>query len=512
MYRTILILNLVCAVICQPAFATINLPHFFSDHAVLQRETGAKVWGWANKNAEVKVSFADQELSTKANDQGKWEVTFHELKATDKGSELTIVSGEDTKVLRDIVVGEVWLASGQSNMEWRVERSDGGQKEIEIANDPLLRIFTSANVASRKPQPNWWGRWAVTHPKQTKSFTAVGYYYGKRLRAELNVPIGIIECAWGGMPVESFTSVEALRALPEAKSLLKRKEAAIKKWNPKKAKEEFAQKKEKFSKKLALWKKNKKGKKPRGPRKPMPPYDHPKQHSNIYNGMIAPLVGYGIRGVIWYQGESNAYQGMAHHYQELLGCLVQDWRRRWGSQFSFYWVQLANFRKASSQPGVESHWVTVQDEMRRAMATIHRGGMVITNDIGDASDIHPGNKKEVGERLARWALAKDYGKAEITLTGPIYQSMEKKGPKILVTFDHAPGLKSKDGKPLKRFEIAGPDGKWQWAQAAIEDGKVVVWHDKIKEPAKVRYAWASNPAGANLVNEAGLPASCFTTE
>ncbi|MFT6380731.1 MAG: sialate O-acetylesterase, partial [Akkermansiaceae bacterium] len=380
------------------------------------------------------------------------------------------------------------------------------------AKDPLLRIFISANVAEDKPQKDWQGSWKATDPANTASFTAVGYYFAKRLRADLKVPIGVIECAWGGKPVQAFTSEEALAELPAGKTLLEMKAKAAAAFDSAIVEARHQAQMKTYKEKLAVWSKEKKGKRPRGPRKPVDPTKNPSMPSTIYHGMIAPIVGYGNRGAIWYQGESNANPGTARQYEELMGCMVADWRQRWGHDLSFYWVQLANFKQPTTEPGVESDWVVVQDEMRRALKSIPKSGMAVINDIGHPTDIHPKNKHDVGERLARWALAQDYGDKEIVISGPLYSGMEKKDSRILISFDHAKGLKARDGKALQRFEIAGADGKWQWAKAKIDGNKVALWHDEIKEPAKARYAWAANPQGANLVNGEGLPASCFTTE
>lgn len=492
--------------------AELKLPYFFTDHAVLQQETGAQVWGWGHPGSDVVVKFAGQEKKTKVDGKGSWSVNFTELKASSVGQDLVIQSGKEKLTIHDVLVGEVWLASGQSNMEWKLEHTNSGKEEMKNARDPLLRVFTSSNTARAEPQKDWWGAWNTTEPGKSKNFTAVGYHFGKRLRAELNVPVGIIECAWGGKPAQSFISRKALEKLPEAQHLISHKAQLIAKWDPIKAKAAFEKKNTEFQTQLAEWKKTKKGKKPRKPRQPMNPAVDPGQHSTIYNGMIAPLVGYGARGVIWYQGESNANKWTAKDYQELLGCLVSDWRQRWQKDLSFYWVQLANYRRPSEKPGVQSDWVTVQDEMRRALKTIPRSGMVVANDVGAAFDIHPRNKRTIGERLARWALHHDYGRSEIVVSGPLFSKKEVKGAQIILHFDYAKGLKARDGKKLVRFEIAGADGKWNWAQAKIEGEKVIVWHDQLKEPKMARYAWADNPAGANLVNGEGLPASCFTTE
>ena len=230
--------------------------------------------------------------------------------------------------------------------------------------------------------------------------------------------------------------------------------------------------------------------------------------ANIYQGMIAPLVGYGVRGTIWYQGESNANGPIAHDYEELLGCMVRDWRKRWGSEMSFYYVQLANYEDAKRG----DKWVVVQDEQRRAMKSIKDSGMAVINDIGNATNIHPTNKIDVGERLARWALAKDYGNENIVYSGPLFQKAQKKDGKMMVSFEHNAGLKTRDGEALGGFEVRGKKGEWLPAQAEIQEGAVVAWSDEVPKPTEVRYAWAMNPVAANLVNSDDLPTSCFTTE
>ncbi|MDA8968691.1 hypothetical protein N9F48_01360 [Akkermansiaceae bacterium] len=492
--------------------AKLKLPVIFSDGAVLQQETGAKVWGWSDAGAAITASFDGKNLTTKAAPDGSWSVTFPGLKANATGQELKVSNGKENVLVKDVLVGEVWLASGQSNMEWRVSNSDGAKEEVASAKDPLLRVFVSANVATATPQNDWSGNWNRTQPDKTGNFTAVGYYFGKRIREEVGVPVGIIECAWGGKPVEAFISESAMKALPEAKGLIEKKAKAIAAWNPEAANANFEKQKAAYRTKLEAWKKDKKGRQPRGPRKPEDPAVNSSMHSTIFNGMIAPIAGYGARGAIWYQGESNANHGSANEYEELLGCMIKDWRTRWGSDLGFYFVQLANFRQPTTKPGIEDDWVVVQDEMRLALKSIPHSGMAIINDIGAANDIHPRNKKDVGGRLARWALAKNYGKTGHVISGPLYSGAEKKDSTMVISFEHGQGLKARNGGPLKRFEIAGEDGSWQWAQAKLQDGKVIVWHDQIKTPTKVRYAWASNPEGANLVNKAGLPASCFTTE
>lgn len=485
------------------AAAVIELPSFFSDGMVLQQQSGAKIWGWLDGGGTVTVTFASQTKNALTDEEGRWEVTFQGLSASGEGAEMTISDGTETKVINDVVVGEVWIASGQSNMEWPVSQSANPAEEIAASADPFLRVFLTGNVASPEPQIDFPGSWAAASPETTGKMTAVGYYFARKLRQELEVPVGIIECAWGGRPIESFISEEALQREPTAKAIVEKKEQAVAAWSEEEAKAQYETA-------LAKWKE--KGEKGRRPQQAVDPLFDSSKHSTIFSGMIAPLVGYGAKGVIWYQGESNANPMTASIYEELLGCLVRDWRQRWQSQLSFYYVQLANFRQATTEPGVESDWVVVQDEMRRALASIKRSGMAVANDIGDAADIHPKNKQEVAARLARWALAKDYKKEGIEVSGPLFQKAEKAEGRMVLTFQHNTGLQSRDDEPLQRFEIKAENGPWQWAQAKIEDGRVVVWSDEVEEPVAVRYAWAANPEGANLTNAAGLPASCFTTE
>jgi len=495
-----------------PALAELKLPQIFSDGMVLQRQTSAPLWGWADANATIKINFAGQDHSTTADANGDWKIDLKGLKTNAKGSALTIQSGDQKKVIQDVLVGEVWLASGQSNMEWTVAKSDGGKKENTDAKDPLLRVFVTPNISEKAPQKDWPGKWKATQPGQTSAFTAVGYYFAKRLRTELKVPVGIVECAWGGKPVQSFISEEALSKLPIGQKLIETKNKAASAFDEKNVEKRYQAQLAAYKEKLAAWEKTKEGRKPRTPTKGINPNKHSSMASTIFNGMIAPTVGYGNRGALWYQGESNARAETAHHYEALLGCLVADWRQRWGHDLSFYWVQLASFKNNHKGPKDQNGWVIVQDQMRRALKSIPKSGMAVINDIGHPTNIHPGNKHDVGARLARLALVNDYGRKDIILSGPLYSGMEKKDGKIILSFDHAKGLKTRDGKDLQHFEIAGPDKKWHPAKATITGDKITLSHNTLKDPIKARYAWASNPVSANLVNSEDLPASCFTTE
>lgn len=492
--------------------AEIKMPAFFSDGMIIQQETGAKIWGNANSGQQIKVTFASQTQTTKTGKDGKWSVILKGLKASKKGAPMTIQVGSDKKTINDVLVGEVWIASGQSNMEWHIARTDSAPDAAKD-NDSLLRVYVSGNITSKEPSTDFSGTWKVTKPENTVGFTAVGYEFAKALRKELNVPVGVIECAWGGKPIEAFVSDKALKACPEAKNLLVSKEQATKKYDPVKAKARYDKAMASYKAATKKWKEAKEGKRPRQPRLQQDPSLQPDMPSTIYNGMIAPIAGYSVRGAIWYQGEANARGETAKNYGELLNCLIQDWRKQWNIPLSFYYVQLASFQRGGkSLP----EWVDVQDEMRRLLddSNSETGyvGMATINDIGHPTNIHPPNKKDVGQRLARWALHQDYGKKDVVVSGPLYKSHNVKGNSMEITFDHSDGLKSRDGKPIGSFEIAGSNGQWRPATAKILGSKIIVSSKEVKAPTQTRYAWNSYPEDANLVNKEGLPTSCFVTK
>ena len=504
-----LLLFLLTPVLLLQAALGLKLPHFFTDGMVMQREVEAPIWGWAKPGQKIKATLQGQSHETVVKPNHSWKVVFKGLKATAEPQELVIVCDGNQHKISDVLIGEVWIASGQSNMEWQMHRTDHGSAEVAKADDPALRVFTSENRAQAAPANDWWGAWRCTNPKKTGNFTAVGYYFAKDLRKELGVPVAIIECAWGGKPVQAFISDEAIRALPEASKLVAKKADYIKKWDPNQAEKQFKERKAAFDKKLAQWHKDKKGNKPRGPKRPIDPRQNPSLHSTIYNGMIAPLVGYGCRGIIWYQGESNANPESADIYAKLLATMVKDWRTRWGKELPFYFAQLTNYYKPVDKPGTDHHWVHVQEQQRLAHFMIPNSGIAIINDIGASDDIHPRNKLDVGKRLARWALKKTYGRDLGVVSGPLFKALERRGSELAVHFHYDYGLKTKDGKEPRHFEIAAENGPWHWAKARLENNTVVLSHPEIKKPTRVRYAWATNPASANIVNAASLPASVF---
>lgn len=406
-------------VLCSTA---VELPRMFSDHGVLHQGTLVPVWGWGSPGETVTVEFAGQKVAGKADSNGEWRIELKYLTANATGGKMTVTGGSGGMVeVLDLLVGEVWMASGQSNMQRPLAGADHGKEDAAAAGFPGIRMFLAHQKPHDVPQRKVGGSWAVCSPSTAGEFSAVGYHFAQRLHQELGVPIGIIR------PV----------------------------------------------------------------------------------GMIHAWVGYAVKGAIWYQGESNASR--AKQYEAIFPQLIEDWRRLWKSDFPFYFVQLANFKEPSTEPGAPDEWAELQNAQRLALA-LPKTGMAVINDIGMAGDVHPINKRDVGYRLARWALAKDYGKSGFCISGPLYKGSKVEGSAVRIEFDHAKGLKSRDGGPLQRFEIAGEDRKWSWADAVIEGETVVVSNKDIPTPVAVRYAWAANPEGANLVNDDGLPASLFCTD
>lgn len=496
-------------------FAELSVPHFFSDHMVLQRERAAAIWGKANAGVEVSVAFKGKSVSAKAGADGKWRTQIETGKADAMGAVLTISAGADKLEIKDVLVGEVWFASGQSNMFYTMNRSPEYAGLIAESTHPALRMFNAPLVTAAEDQDDIEGSWQASTPETVPGFSAVAFFFARKLHLELGIPVGVIKSAWGGKPVETFTSREALNTLPGTKALV---DAILKdeaSYDQARADAAYAIKMEQWKATMAAAKgkpdvdRKRLPKKPDAPKRPLLTEGKP---GVLYAAMIHPFVGYTMRGAIWYQGEGNARPG-AVPYDQTLPLMINDWRKRWGDEFSFYYVQLASYHAPSTEPGTPDSWALTQDRMRLVLATTPKTGMAITNDVGEANDIHPKNKKDPGERLARWALTKDYGK-ELIYSGPLFKSSTAKDSAIRVTFDQSgTGLKSRDGGPLKRFEIAGADKKWAWADAKI-DGKdaVLVSSAEVKSPVAVRYAWAANPEGANLVNSDGLPASVFRTD
>lgn len=490
------------------AFADVRLPAIFSDRMVLQQGKKINVWGWADPGEEVQITVAGSTAKTQAGDDGRWTAQLSELKAG--GPHTFTVQGKNSIELKDVLVGEVWLCSGQSNMAMTVSGCLDAEKEIAESSNSQLRMFTVGRNPQETPQPDVKGQWAVSGPETTGGFSATAYFFGRRLQKELGVPIGLINSSYGGTNIVAWTSTEVQERNEKFRPILAAWQQRIDSWDPKAAQANYEAQLKRWEEQVKVAKAE--GKQaPARPRAPINPKFDPNRPGNLFNGMIAPLIPYSIRGALWYQGEANASPAAAPLYGLQLETMIEEWRTRMGQgDFPFLWVQLPNFMAAQKQPSEDSGWVIVREEMLKTLR-VPNTGMAITVDVGEADDIHPRNKQAVGFRLAQWALATEYGK-DIVRGGPLFTSMEKQGSKIVLGFaDTADELKTSDGKPLRGFAIAGADRKFVWANAKIEGSTVVVWSDEISEPQSVRYNWANNPDG-NLVNAAGLPASPFRTD
>jgi len=484
-------------------FADVKLPSIIGDNMVLQRGKKVSIWGWAKPGEEVmtSVSWSSMRWAVKADEEGKWMFKMNPPK-TGGPYEMTI-SGKNLIKIKNILVGEVWVCSGQSNMQMTVQASNNAKEEIAAAKYPNIRLFSVKRTIALEPQSDCEGSWSECSPETVPGFSAVGYFFGRELYKELDVPIGLIHTSWGGTPSEAWTSRDMLEKVPEAAPILKRFDDAV---------ANYPQIKKEYEQKLVEWKEaaeKAKADGERAPRRPGTPYgpEHPHGAASLYNAMIAPLIPYGIQGAIWYQGESNA--GRAYQYRKIFPAMIKDWREDWDQgDFSFLFVQLANFMDTKPEPG-DSAWAELREAQLMTL-DLPNTGMAVIIDIGDAKDIHPKNKQDVGKRLALWPLAKIYGK-NVVYSGPLFKRMSIDGNKIVLDFDHIGGGLIAKGGPLKGFAIAGADRKFVWADAEIDGDKVVVSSSEVSSPVAVRYAWADNPV-CNLYNAEGLPASPFRTD
>lgn len=442
-----------------PAQADVRLPKIFGDHMVLQRQAPIRLWGWADPSEQVTATLADRSATASAGTDGRWSLTLESLPAG--GPYELKVAAHNTLVFHDVLLGEVWLCSGQSNMEWPVKWSVNGEQETAAAQHPQLRLFGVKKNVAEKPLDDVEGAWAVCSPSSVPDFSAIGYFFGRKLQQDLGVPVGMINSSWGGTICETWCSPEV---------------------GP--GNRDFA------------WVHQ---------QHPTFQPGEPNQASVLYNGMIHPLIPFGLRGVLWYQGEGNL--GLGVGYRRLLSGLIRDWRKQWGqSDLAFLYAQLAPFVYQNVDPRLLAE---LWEGQLRTLA-LPNTGMAVLTDIGDLKDIHPKNKQEVGRRLALWALARSYGK-DLVYSGPLYQSMQIEGERIRLRFDHiGGGLVAKDG-PLQEFTIAGEDGNFVPAEAVIDGETIVVSSATVKVPTAVRFAWRQD-AAPNLFNQAGLPAAPFRTD
>lgn len=628
----------VCLVPCL-VMAEVRLPAVFSSDMVIQRDQKVNVWGWADKNERIEVLFNGQTKRAKANAEGKWTVQLEPMKQGGPYT-LTVKGRANTIILTNILLGDIWVCSGQSNMEWTVKDVNDAAREIAEANHPMIRSFNVVKNISFKPLDALEGAWTVCTPTTVSDYSAVGYFFARKLYQETGVPIGIINSSWGGTDVETWTSADAFNTLPgefkkryEAVQIPSDLDGFLAENNKKKESylqalaQEMGLREEWFaaahdisawrslevpklwaqtelgdthgmvwfnldltlpagvdgkagelslgmiddnditwvngvkvgetngynlnrvyavpagvlkegknriavrvydtgggagfyseSGQLALkidgrtyplagqWKYREGATSRQFGYQEFSPNMYP---SLLYNAMIHPIIPFAMKGAIWYQGENNA--GAAYHYRTLFPLMINDWRTKWGREFPFYWVQLANYMAKEDQP-VDSDWAKLREAQTMTLSLSQTGEAVII-DIGEANDIHPRNKQDVGLRLALNALNKDYGFTDLAYASPIYQSMDIQGNKAIITFDHADkGLtaRNKHGY-VEGFAVAGSDRKFYWAKAVIEGNKVIVQSDQVKNPVAVRYGWANNP-DVNLYNAAGLPATPFRTD
>lgn len=481
------------------ADAKVRLPQVFADNMVLQRGMKVPVWGWADPGENVSVELEGISAETVACPDGKWKLFLGPLEAG--GPFSMTVKGKNSITLNNVLVGEVWVCSGQSNMALEVKSCQNARDEISEANYPQIRLIQVKSAKASRPlddvspvegnQPRWLNRWQVCSPNTVADFTGVGYFFGLQLWKKLGVPIGLISASWGGTTAEAWTPKDTLENNPELKSILKN-------WPEYNNDEEWL-KAEYKSFVEDVEKAQREG-------DPEPLYFN--QPAVLYNGIIAPIVPFGIRGVIWYQGESNAYR--AYQYRDLFPVLIQKWRKNWGQgEFPFLFVQLANYKFEPQ----------VFPELREAQSmalSLPNTAMVVTIDIGDSTTIHPKNKQEVGRRLFLAAEKLAYGE-NLICSGPVYRSMSVVNDKCILTFRQlGEEIMVKDGGALAGFEIAGSDRKFVKAKAEISGNDVVVWSEEIVNPVAVRYAWSNSPSRINFYNKdnghMGLPASPFRTD
>ena len=491
-------LFLIACLATPAAYAEVKLPALISDHMVIQADAEVPIWGWASPGESVAVGLRQANANTIADQNGKWQVRLPKLTAG--GPHTLEVKGSNALVVKDVLIGEVWLGSGQSNMAMTVNRAKDFDKEAAAANLPQIRMFTVTSTAASTPQADCQGQWAVCSPETVARFSATAYFFGRELHKSLGVPVGLINSSVGGTPIESWISPEAQAASPELQPLLKSLQTPDTGADAAKARTKYEQD-------LANWQEAQKKANAAGqpvPKRPQDPIAVRERRGNIgglFNGKIAPLVNYRVRGALWYQGEANSTPGKAEYYRYQLPLLINDWRTRWGYDFPFAWVQLPNF----GGPGRD--WPVVRQAMLDTLK-VPNTGMAITLDIGEVNDIHPKNKQDVGKRLALWALGSVYGKS-VPTSGPLPKSHERRGDGVVVRFNHADGgLVAKDGD-LSGFEVGDVNGKaWKAATARIEGDKVIVTSQESADPVAVRYAWSNNPR-ASLFNGEGLPATPF---
>lgn len=510
-------MRLLCllTLLAVTARAELKLPAIIGDNMVLQQKQANPVWGWDAPGTEVTVTFAGQTKTAKAGADGKWTVKLDAVPANAKPATITI-KGSSTKELKNVLVGEVWICSGQSNMGFNLSSVWDADLDIAQAKFPQIRLISVPQVGTQEIQDDFKGQWEECSPANAGQFTAVGYHFGRVLHEMLGVPVGLIDNAWGGSACEAWVKRDVLEKDPRFASIIAR-------W--KQTESTFT--KEAFDKQLAdhkakadAWGKARAAAVKAGemftapaPRPPQNPMTGQHRPGNLYAGVLHPTIGYGIKGVIWYQGESNASR--AKEYGELFPFMIDYWRKEWKQgDFPFYWVQLADFmgEKTDAGQATASQWAELRESQTKTQNAIKNGGQAVIIDLGEANDIHPKNKRDVAERLARWALVKDYG-MKLPYRSPEFKAAEFAGDKVIVTLDtFGSSLRTVDVTEVKGFVVCGEDKKWTWAEAKITGkDKLEVSAKGVAKPVAVRYAWSDNPV-CNLYSIDGLPVTPFRSD
>lgn len=480
------------------ARAAVTLPYLIADRMVVQRGLPVHIWGKADPGEIVAVAFRGNQRRSTADALGRWSV---HLPPGDAGGpfEMT-VRGSTAHTLKDVLVGDVWVASGQSNMEWPMNRAADAGREIAAARHPQIRLVRAMHKTSEYPVDDLVGEmWRECSPETAANFSAVAYHFGRAIQQSKSVPVGLIQIAWGGTPIDGWTSLRAISADPALMPVFAEWDARM---------QEYALDRLRYHQAAKAWEQATAA--DRAQHKPVPPPPakpvgpgSPWEPGVLYNAMVAPITPFAIRGVLWYQGEANGSNRRAPLYGRLFRALIQDWRRAWGiGDFPFLFVQLANYNSP------DSDWPELREGQRQALS-LRNTAMAVAIDVGTPEDIHPPDKKTIGTRLALAARAVAYGEP-VEYSGPLPRQAAAHDGSAVVWFDHAEGLIARDGA-VRGFELAGRNGKFIAAEARIDGNTVVVRSPEIARPVWVRYGWKDNP-DASLYNAAGLPASPFRLE
>jgi len=503
-----ILFTLAVSLVPAALLAELKLPAIIGDHMVLQQKQADRLWGWDTPGTNISVTFAGQTYNATAAADGRWMVTLAPQPANENPQTLTI-QGTSKRELTDILIGEVWMCSGQSNMGFTLNRDWNGDLEALASNLPNLRLISAPLVGTQELQTDYKendrAHWRPSTPEAALRFSAVGFLYGRYLHEILHVPVGLINNAWGGSSAEAWVRRSSLEQDPRFARLMKATTIREQQLMSEKGKADF-------DRAMAVWQAA--AQKARAEKKTPPPAPENwmfAQHrpGNIFAGVVYPSLGYGIKGVIWYQGESNA--GQAYEYKSLFPFMIEEWRKEQGQgDFPFYWVQLADYMAEKLNPG-ESSWAELREAQTQTMKLPNTGQAVII-DLGEGKDIHPRNKHDVAARLVRWALVKDYG-LKMPYRSPEFKSMTVKDNKVVVTLDmFGAALRPFDVTDARGFAICGSDHAWHWATGKIvSKDQVEVWSEDVPSPVAVRYAWADNPV-ANLFTDDGLPVTPFRTD